>query len=134
MNKQKIEITNNKTITTNDVITFHITYASPLTVKELSQLFNRINKGINTLNRENGVKNNMTLGKEYAPEILRIAQGSIVMDIILKLVQPVLLNVLSQSIYDQFKKSKTKQEKNDECPIIMIVNGNNNIINIQYLQ
>ena len=41
-------------------ITIHIDYNETLTLKEFSEVLDLINKAINDVNRENGIKNNAT--------------------------------------------------------------------------
>ena len=61
MEERVIEIIKEGTITSKDPVTIHITYNESLTLKEFSDILDLINKAINDVNREYGVKSNVKL-------------------------------------------------------------------------
>ena len=116
-------------------ITIHINYNESLTLKELSTALDLINKAINDVNRESGIKNNTKLGKEYAAEVAGVDSGSIVLHILTYFVAPVALSMLANFLYDRLKtigaKKKKKSIKEDSgYPISISVNGDNNLIEL----
>lgn len=130
-----INIIKDGTVMSDSTFTIHITYNESLTVKELSQVLDFTNKAINDINRENGMKNNVKLGKEYAAEVVGVDSGSIVMHILTYFVSPVALSILANFLYDRLKNIGAKKEKgailNDSgYPISISVNGENNLIEL----
>lgn len=128
-----INIISDRSIQQRELITIHIDYNESLTLKELSEVIDLINKAINDVNRENGIKNNATLGKEYAAEVTGVDSGSIVVHILTNFVAPVALSMLGSFLYDRLKnigaKKEKKQVKTDTAyPISINVNGNDNLI------
>ena len=127
-----INIISDRSIQQKELITIHIDYNESLTLKELSEVLDLINKAINDVNRENGIKNNATLGKEYAAEVAGVDSGSIVVHILTNFVAPVALSMLGSFLYDRLKNigaKKEKQVKTDTAyPISINVNGNDNLI------
>ena len=118
-------------ITTQSPITIHIDYNESLTLKELSDALDRINKAINDVNRDNGIKDNAKLGKEYAAKVAGVDSGSIIVHILTYVVAPVALSVLANFLYDRLKTIGAKKEKEDGAyPISISVNGNNNLIQL----
>lgn len=114
-------------------ISIHINYNQSLTLKELSEVLDLINKAINDVNRECGIKNNAKLGKEYAPKVTGVDSGSIVVHILTNFVAPVALSVLANFLYDRLKtmgnrKDRKSNEKHNGYPIFITINGNNNVI------
>lgn len=77
---KSITIIKDGTVMSDSTFIIHIGYNDPLTVRELSQVLDFTNKAINDINRENGIKNNVKLGKEYAAEIVGVSSGSIVIE------------------------------------------------------
>lgn len=120
-----------------DSVTIHISYNESLTLKELSEVFDLANKAINDINREKGI-NNATIGKEYAAEVTGVDSGSIVLHILTNFVAPVALSVLANFLYDRLKTIGSKKDKKAKnqikadtaYPIIIIVNGSENLINL----
>ena len=91
----------------------------------------RINKAINDVNRDNGIKDNAKLGKEYAAKVAGVDSGSIIVHILTYVVAPVALSVLANFLYDRLKTIGAKKEKEDGAyPISISVNGNNNLIQL----
>lgn len=128
-----INIISDRSIQQKELITIHIDYNESLTLKELSEVLDLINKAINDVNRENGIKNNATLGKEYAAEVAGVDSGSIVVHILTNFVAPVALSMLGSFLYDRLKNIGAKKEKNQvktdtAYPISINVNGNDNLI------
>ena len=129
--EKAIQIINEGQIKSKSPVTVHINYNASLTLKELSDTLDRINKAINDVNRENGIKNNAKLGKEYAAEVAGVDSGSIVVHILTNFVAPVALSVLANFLYDRLKSIGVKNEKNDAgYPISINVNGDNNLIEL----
>ena len=131
--EKMIKIINDGSVMPKTPITVHINYNESLTLKEFSEVLNLINKAINDVNRENGIKNNAKLGKEYAAEVTGVDSGSIVVHILTNFVAPVALSVLASFLYDRLKKLGTKKEnkstkEDTRYPITISVNGNNNLI------
>lgn len=94
-----------------------------------------INKAINDINRENGIKDNAKIGKEYATEVTGVDSGSIVIHILTNFAVPVALGVLGNFLYDRLKSIGAKKEKNQiiqetAYPISINVNGNDNLIDL----
>ena len=130
-----IQIINESTIMPNSSFTLHIDYNESLTLKELVEVLDLINKAINDINRDRGIKNNAKLGKEYAAEVTGVESGSIVVHILTYFVAPIALSVLANFIYDRLKGISSKKEKKSnkeelESPISISVNGNNNLIEL----
>lgn len=128
-----INIISDRVIQQKEPITIHIDYNESLTLKELSEALDLINKAINDVNRKNGIKNNATLGKEYAAEVAGVDSGSIVVHILTNFVAPVALSMLGSFLYDRLKnigaKKEKKQVKTDAgYPVSINVNGNDNLI------
>lgn len=128
-----INIISDHSILQKETITIHIDYNESLTLKELSEVLDLINKAINDVNRENGIKNNATLGREYAAEVAGVDSGSIVVHILTNFVAPVALSMLGSFLYDRLKNIGAKKEKNivktdTAYPISINVNGNDNLI------
>lgn len=129
--EKSIQIINEGEITTQSPITIHINYNESLTLKELSDALDRINKAINDINRDNGIKDNAKLGKEYAAKVAGVDSGSIIVHILTYVVAPVALSVLANFLYDRLKTIGAKKEKEDGAyPISISVNGNNNLIEL----
>ena len=132
---KSITIIKDGTVMSESTFTIHIGYNDPLTVRELSQVLDFTNKAINDINRENGIKNNVKLGKEYAAEIVGVSSGSIVIEILTHFVSPIALSILANFLYDKLKNVGAKKEKgkiiNDSgYPISISVNGDNNLIEL----
>ena len=130
-----IQIINESTILPNTSFSIHIDYNEALTLKELAEVLELINKAINDINRECGIKNNAKLGKDYAAKVTGVESGSIVVHILTCFVTPITLSVLANFIYDRLKTIVSKKEKNSnkeelESPISVVVNGNNNLIEL----
>lgn len=130
-----INIISDVPIREKDTITIHIDYNESLTLKELSEVLDSINKAINDANRENGIRSNATLGKKYAAEVAGVDSGSIVIHILTNFVAPVALSMLSNFLYDRLKNMGAKKEKNQvktdtAYPISINVNGNDNLIEL----
>ena len=90
-----------------------------LTLKELTEILENVNKSINDINRDNGVKSNALIGKDYSTKVSGIESGSIIISIFSTLVVPVTLSVLSNYIYDRLKKIiKIKKKKNTRLIIL----------------
>ena len=128
-----IEIINEGSIMPKAPITIHIDYNETLTLKEFSEVLDLINKAINDVNRENGIKNNAKLGKEYAAEVTGVDSGSIVVHILTNFVAPIALSVFANFLYDRLKNIGTKKEnksikEDTRYPISISVNGNDNLI------
>ena len=128
-----IEIVNEGLIMPKTPITVHIDYNEALTLKEFSEVLDRINKAINDVNREHGIKSNAKLGKEYAAEVTGVDSGSIIVNILTNFVAPVALSVLASFIYDRLKNIGAKKDNKsikEEAgyPISISVNGDNNLI------
>lgn len=128
-----IEVIEDKLIQQKETITIHIDYNESLTLKELSEVLDLANKAINDINRKNGIKNNATLGKEYATEVTSVDSGSIVVHIITNFVAPVALSMLGNFLYERLKNIGAKKENNQiktetAYQTSISVNGNNNLI------
>ena len=124
---------NKGTVMTKTPITIHISYNEDLTLKEFSEVLDLINKAINDVNRENGIKDNAKLGKEYATEVTGVDSGSIVVHVLSSFVAPIALSVLANFLYDRLKnlgaRKGNKSIKEDAgYPISISVNGDNNLI------
>lgn len=135
MEERAIKIIKERTITSKDPVTIHITYNESLTLKEFSDVLDLINKAINDVNREYGIKSNVKLAKEYAPEVTGVDSGSIVVHIITSFVAPIALGMLGNFLYDRLKNIGAKKEKNQinpetAYPISISVNGNDNLIEL----
>lgn len=137
MNIEEKEITvlQEGSVATRGPITIHITYNESLTLKEFSEVLDLINKAINDVNRESGMKNNAKLGKEYAAEVAGVDTGSIIVHVLTSFVAPVLLSVIANFIYERLKNIGAKKEKrltkeNSGYPISINVNGDDNLIEI----
>ena len=130
-----IQIIKESTILPNAMFTLHINYNESLTLKELAEVLELINKAINDINRERGIKNNAKLGKDYAAKVTGVESGSIVVHILTCFVAPIALSVLANFIYDRLKTIDGKKDKNSkkgeaENPVSIVVNGNNNLIEL----
>lgn len=129
--EKSIQIINEGEITTQSPITIHINYNESLTLKELSDALDRINKAINDVNRDNGIKNNAKLGKDYAAKVAGVDSGSIIVHILTYVVTPIALSVLANFLYDRLKTIGAKSEKEEGAyPISISVNGDNNLIEL----
>ena len=129
--EKAIQIISESEISVKSPITIHIGYNHSLTLKEFSDVLDRINKAINDVNRDNGIRNNAILGKEYAAEVAGVDSGSIVLHIFTYIVEPVFLSVVGNFIYDRLKNIGAKKEEEDTAyPISINVNGDNNLIEI----
>lgn len=131
--EKAIKIINEGLILPKTPITVHIDYNEALTLKEFSEVLDLINKAINDVNRENGIRNNAKLGREYAAEVTGVDSGSIVVNILTNFVAPVALSVLASFLYDRLKNIGAKKENRaviDDTgyPISISVNGDNNVI------
>lgn len=73
----------------------HLSYEDELALKELSELLDLINKSINDFNRSNGVNNNSRIGKEYSLQVKSVESRSIVVNLLINVVSPVLLSALA---------------------------------------
>lgn len=107
-------------------IKLHISYDSAITLKELSDTLDTVNKSINSINRENGITNNYVLGRYYAPRIESVESGSIVLNLLTNFVAPVALGLISNYIFNAMQK---KGKKNKTIDINTEINGDI-IINI----
>ena len=126
-----IQIIKEGEITSQSSITIHIDYNESLTLKELSEVLDIINKSINDVNRGNGIKDNAKLGKEYAAKVAGVDSGSIIVHILTYVVAPVALSILADFLYDRLKNIGAKKEKeNSAYPISISVNGDNNLIEL----
>ena len=131
--EKTIEIINEGSVMSKGPITIHIIYNERLTLKEFSEVLDLINKAINDVNRENGIKNNAKLGKEYAAEVTGVDSGSIVVYILTNFITPIALSVLANFLYDRLKNIGAKKDgksikEDTRYPIAISVNGNNNLI------
>lgn len=134
MNKM-VNIISEGQVVEKESVTLHIGYNESLTLKELSEILDLINKAINDINRENGIKDNAKIGKEYATEVTGVDSGSIVIHILTNFAVPVALGVLGNFLYDRLKSIGAKKEKNQiiqetAYPISINVNGNDNLIDL----
>ena len=134
MEENAIRIINDGSVMPKDSVTIHISYNESLTLKELSEVFDLANKAINDINREKGVTN-AQIGKEYAASVTGVDSGSIIVHILTNFVAPVALSALANFLYDRIKtigsKKEKKQNKADTAyPIVIIVNGNENLIKL----
>jgi len=134
-NNKMVNIISEGKAMSKESVTLHIGYNESLTLKELSDILDSINKAINDINRENGIKNNAKLGKEYATEVTGVDSGSIVIHILTTFVTPVALGVLGNFLYDRLKSIGAKKEKNQiitetAYPIFINVNGDDNLIEL----
>lgn len=116
-------------------VTLHIGYNESLTLKELSEILDLINKAINDINRENGIKDNAKIGKEYATEVTGVDSGSIVLHILTNFVAPIALSMLGTFLYERLKSIGAKKENNQikldtAYPISINVYGNDNLIEV----
>ena len=136
--EKSIHIISEGEIASTSPITIHINYNESLTLKELSDTLDCINKSINDINREKGIKSNAKLGKEYATKVSGVDSGSIIIHIITNVVAPVALSMLASYLYDRLKNNGSKGAKNENKisqedtghPIIINVNGDNNLIEL----
>lgn len=136
--EKKIKINNDTEVQSNDNIVIHISYNEMLSLKELSEIIDNINKAINDVNRSNGVKANTDLGQKYASKVSGVEAGSIVLHILVNFVSPVALGMLGNFLYDRLKNiGVKKKDKNNqtrcpekEYPISINVNGNENLIEL----
>ena len=110
MNKM-VNIISEGQVVKKESVTLHIGYNESLTLKELSEILDLINKAINDINRENGIKDNAKIGKEYATEVTGVDSGSIVIHILTNFAVPVALGVLGNFLYDRLKSIGAKKEK-----------------------
>ena len=120
-----------------DKFAIHISYNEALTLKELTFVLEQINKAINDVNRDNGVKSNNTIGTKYAPAIVGVESGSIILHIIANFVLPITLNVLANAISKRlFEKKQEKTQKNADmdCHISINVTGNDNLIECKIIK
>ena len=120
-------------------VTIHIKYNESLTLKELSEVLDLINKAINDVNRDNGIRNNAKLGKEYAAEVAGVDSGSIVLHILTNFVSSIALSILADYVYDRVKYIGAKKTRNQATadttyPVSISVNGNENIINVYIIK
>lgn len=134
MEKRAITIINETVINPKDSIAIHINYNKSLTLKELSELLDLINKAINDINRENGI-NNVTIGRNYAAEVKGVESGSIVLSIFINLVTSISCSILGNFLYDRIKSIGAKKDKdlktNDNAyPVVIIVDGDIKLIDI----
>lgn len=135
MDNRKIIVINDSLVKSKEIITIHIICNESLTLKELTETLNFLNRGINDVNRENGIKSNVLLGTEYAAEVSKVEHGSIVLQILTNFVAPVALSILGNFLYDRLKnigaKKEKRQEKTDTAyPIAININGNENVIEV----
>jgi len=137
MEERAIRIINDSSIIPKGSVSIHISYNESLTLKELSEVFDLTNKAINDVNREKGITN-AKIGKEYAAEVTGVDSGSIILHILTNFVAPVALSVLANFLYDRLKSIGSKKDKkekkqikdNTAYPIVIIVNGNENLMDI----
>lgn len=121
-----VEIINDIIMDAQGSIRVHITYEKSLTLKELSETLDLINKSINDFNRDNGVTNNGRLGKKYASEVESVEAGSIIINLLVNVIAPVALSVLANYIYDRVKQigvNKKTNNKNTKYPVCITANG-----------
>lgn len=121
-----VEIVNDITMDAQGSIRVHITYDKSLTLKELSETLDLINKSINDFNRDNGVTNNGKLGKNYASEVESVEAGSIIVNLMVNVIAPVALSVLANYIYDRVKQIGVNKKPNNESvkyPVDITVNS-----------
>ena len=119
----------------NKSITMHMNYNEALTLKELSEILDLINKAINDVNRKNGIRNNAELGKKYKTEVTGVDSGSIIIHILTNFVAPVALSVLADFLSERLKNFGAKKEKkqikiDSAYPISIRINENDNLIDI----
>ncbi len=140
MSEEKpISVINEGSIMPKDPVTIHIRYTESLTLKELSDVLDLLNKAINDVNRENGIKNNAILGREYTTEVTGVGSGSIIVYILSNLVVPIALSIFGNYIYERLKnigaKKENKQIKTDNAyPVSISVDGSNNVIELYILK
>lgn len=103
-----ITIKSDREINSDECVKMHFDYSNYLTLKELSEVLDFVNKAINDVNRGNGIKNNVQIGQEYASKVSGVDAGSIVVDILINLVQPVALSILASYIYERLRKLREK--------------------------
>ena len=133
MEEKTIRIINDGIIKPEIPITIHMSYNESLTLKELSELLDSINKAINDVNRKYGIKSNTLLGKEYAAKVAGVDSGSIVVHILTCFIAPVALSILANYLYDRLKTFGAKKEKKTiktetAYPIIIYVYGSDCLI------
>lgn len=105
----------------------HITYDKNLTLKELSDLLNRVNLSINDYYRDNGISNNTIW--QYSPIVNKVGNGSILLNIGVTVLSDVTSTLLAEYIINRI--TKWRKSKNDNViNNIYIEAGDNNVINI----
>lgn len=134
MENRRIKIVSDVSIMPKESVTIHINYTEALTLKELSEILDLINKAINDVNRKNGV-GNVKLAREYAPEVEGVESGSIVVHILASFVAPVAMSMLANYLYDRLKnigakKVKQQIQADTAYPISISINGNDNLIEL----
>lgn len=137
MNKNRnVQIQKNLIIDNESEVSLHFTYDKNLSLKELSELLDLSNKAINDFNRNNGVKNNAALGKQYQAQVEVVKGGSVIITLLLTTVVPLSLGVLANYLYERIKTLGYKQRKEStevqpcKYPIVIVVNDNNIEIHI----
>ena len=142
LKEEALQIITDTVIEKDGELIFHIAYDKQLTLKELSEVLDLVNKAINDSNREHGVKNNGILGKQYAPEVMAVNQGSVILNLLVYVVAPITTSVIGSFIYDRLttlghssaKKKSAVDEKDSlafiKYPISITVNANNIDIHI----
>ena len=112
-----VEILKEVELKNTDIVKYHITYDEHLTIKELSEVLDVMNKSINDINRSNGIKNNAEIGKRFAPTVSNVENGSIIMDIIVNLVVPITTGIMANVLYDKLTNHfSTKTLKGIKVP------------------
>ena len=134
MEEKAINIINDNLVMPKDSVAFHISYNESLTLWELSEVLGLVNKALNDVNREKGV-NNKIIGKEYAARVTGVDSGSIIIYVLANFVTPVALSLLANFLYDRLKSIGLKKDKNQTeadtaQPIVITVNGNDNLIEL----
>lgn len=137
MNNKEITIKNDIELMSDDIIKIHFMYNNELSLKELSELLDLTNKAIHDFNRDNGA-GNKNIETTYPTKVKSVENGSVILNILINIVSPIMIGVLSNYIYDRIimlgKKKKSTDNpgnnKNPKYPIYISVYGNENKIDI----
>lgn len=114
---EDVSILKNGNLKNSDIVKYHITYDENLTIKELADVLEVMNKTINEINRNNGIKNNAKIGTQYAPTVSNVENGSIILDVFLQLFVPITTGIMANVLYDKLNDHfSTKTVKGVKVP------------------
>ncbi len=114
MDKYFISVLEDRVLEKTSEVTLHFTYDKNLTLKELTEVLDMINKAINDFNRDNGIKSGNTLSKRYAAEVAGIKEGSLIIELLVSFAAGITTSVLGNYIFERLKKWGSKKKERPE--------------------